>query len=275
MKLHVKAEDRGLKLLPFLRKHCAHLSSVKGLKRAIDTKHVVVNGRIETFSTHPLKVGDTVEIKLAEAPSKPITILYEDDALLICNKPAGAVSDNSLFPRCHLVHRLDKETSGALIFAKTAQVKEQMIELFRAFKIEKRYLAVVDGKVSKESGTIESNLAKKHSYVGQTIYGSAPTGQRAITLWKCLSRSADASLVECFPKTGRTHQLRVHLKELGHPILGDTQYSRIFHCPYKPTRILLHASHLSFPHPKTGAQLDVAAPLPDDFEVALVALKLK
>lgn len=254
----VSSQDSGMKLLAFLRKHYTDAPSVKALKRAIDTKGCVVNGRIDTISTRTLSAGDHIIIELDEKTKTP-SVLYEDDELLICNKPAGIVSEAKQFPG-KLVHRLDKETSGVLILAKTEDARQKMIELFSQKKVHKQYLAIVNGEVKKREGTIISLLAKKHSFQGQTIYGTGLQGQEAITRWKCLGVGKRASLLLCEPVTGRTHQLRVHLKEMGHPILGDTQYGDKSSA-YR--RHMLHAWKIAF------GDIEVIAQIPEDFLEAL------
>lgn len=272
-RFEVTARESGMKLLAFLREKWPSAPSVKALKRAIDGKRCKINGRIETFSTHTLSKGDRVEIELIEAQASELTILYEDDALVVCNKPAGMVSESKNFP-AKLVHRLDKETSGVLILAKTELMRQKMVELFRKHRVKKEYLALVDGLVLKKEGKIASRLAKKHSYEGQTIYASAPQGEEAITYWKCLGMGKKESLLLCEPVTGRTHQLRVHMKEMGHPILGDAQYAKKFSSLLSVHRQMLHAYRISFPHPVTGQKIEAAAPLPNDFLEALEAVSM-
>ena len=119
-------------------------------------------------------------------------------------------------------------------------------------------------------GKVENYLGKKQAYAGQTIWGavSPSRGLYACTEWERLKKGDISSLVACHPTTGRTHQIRVHMAEMGHPILGDYQYGKRFLCPYRPPRILLHAEEFSFYHPSTGKSLCLTAPLPDDFKIA-------
>jgi RluA family pseudouridine synthase len=281
----VSRKEAGTRLLQFLREKCPEAPSVKILKRAIDGKLCIVNNRIETFSSYILGENDTVVLNAAVFEKKAvkiakISILYEDGELLIINKPPGLVSNHSLIDfkgNLELVHRLDKETSGALILARTHGMKEKMITLFKERSVRKLYLAIVDGVVDKEEGKIDNFLGKKHAYQGQTIYGPVDEkkGQRAMTYWKCLQRGKTASVICCEPFTGRTHQLRVHLSGIGHPILGDIQYGKKFMCPFKPHRNLLHAYSVVFKHPSTGKELKVIAPIPADFKQALQTLKLE
>ena len=275
-----------MRLLQFLREKCPEASSVKSLKRAIDGKLCTVNNRVETFSSYALEEGDSVILLEAvkdAVKNVKVTVLFEDKDLVIINKPAGLVSDIRSIRPCltitgplELVHRLDKETTGVLILAKTKEAKEAMIALFKERTIRKVYLAIVDGVVAKDEGLIDKHLGKKHAYQGQTVYGvvDEKKGLRAITYWKCLKRAKVASVVCCEPYTGRTHQLRVHLSAMGHPILGDSQYGKKFLCGLKPRRNLLHAYSVTFKHPMTGKEIKVKAPIPADFKLALEELKL-
>lgn len=283
----VTRKQAGMRLLQFLREMCPQAPSVKALKRAIDSKYCRVNGVLRIFSSYALEENDCVALNPSAFDKVAVitwSILYEDDALLMINKPPGVVStipalrenapcDIASF---QLVHRLDKETSGVLMLSKTAQAHKHCLELFKKRKIEKTYLALVDGKVSKEEGTIDNYLGKKGSYEGQSLYGSVPSGkgQRAVTQWRCLARGKGVSLLCCQPLTGRTHQLRVHLAGMGYPILGDCQYAKRFNCPYTPSRNLLHSYSLCFPHPETGKRIQATAPIPLDFKEAMVCLQV-
>lgn len=286
----VSSAEEGKRLLSFLKEKCLEAPSVKALKRAIDTKCCTVNRRIELRSSLLLEEGDTValsEVAFQEENKKTVALLplYEDEELFVCNKPSGVVSDNAalrpLIPKWSkswaIVHRLDKETTGALVIAKTTAMKEKMLEAFKEREIHKVYLAIVDGVVEKEQGKIDNALDKISIQHGQPVYGAVDPkkGKRAVTHWKCLKKGKNASLIWCEPITGRTHQLRVHLSGIGHPILGDVLYGKRFRCPYHPKRNLLHAYQIHFPHPSTGKKLKIIAPIPSDFQEALTELSLK
>ena len=267
----VSEREKGQRLLAFLREKCPDAPSVKALKRSIEGKLCRINGKVETFSTHILKTGDTVEIEIkASVRFKPL-LLWEDDTIAAYDKPAGVVCEPKAFPG-NLIHRLDKETSGVVLVAKNKKIFEQMVELFRKKKVQKEYLAIVDGLVRDKKKTITSKLAPRHHYQGQTLYGSSSTGQEAVTEWDLIGVGTKSSLLRCRPITGRTHQLRVHLKEAGHPIVGDYQYARTFQCPFHAQRHLLHASKISFPHPITHQNIEIMAELPTDFLEALESL---
>lgn len=273
MQFKVTKKEQGMTLLAFLRESCPNAPSVKALKRAVEGKRCRVNGRVETFSTYKLSPGDTVVLELEPETKQTLELLWEDECLMAFNKPAGIVSEPKNF-KGYLVHRLDKETSGVILVAKSKSILEKMVELFRLKQVQKTYLAIVDGVVSKKQGTIISRLGPRHRFQGQTLYGSGATGQLAKTRWSKIKQGPKATLLECNPITGRTHQLRVHLQEAGHPIVGDYQYARQFKCGYHARRHLLHALEISFPHPLTGEQITLKAPLPKDFLEALKALML-
>ena len=241
---------------------------MKAIKRAIDGKQCRVNGRVETFSTHPLRKGDKVEIVLAPK-TEPFScpILFEDADLVLFNKPPGRTSES--FKGFYLVHRLDKETSGVILLAKNEPMQKMLIALFAKRNVEKEYLAICDGVIKKQSWKMENELGKKTSFQGGGIWGkvSKGEGKKAITHFQTLNVSAKekASLVLAKPVTGRTHQIRIHLSQSGHPVLGDWLYGKTFQCPLAPSRHMLHAWHLNFIHPVTGKRLEVEAPPLKDF----------
>lgn len=279
----VPAHESGVNLLAFLKSRMPNLSS-KQLKKAVDQNQCLINGRTERFASVLVGAGD--QITLIEEDSKtaskahfePQRCLYEDEWLLIYDKPAQIASDDKLLteggPALTLVHRLDRDTTGVLIFAKTTEAFEKMKLLFKELKVTKTYLAIVDGSMQHPKGQVQNFLAIKHRYQGQAIWGEAKQGLPAMTKWKCEKQAKKASLLRCWPITGRTHQLRVHFSGMGHPILGDYQYGRQFVCSYRPARMLLHAETISFPHPYLDTLLEVHAAIPPDFQQALQHLEL-
>lgn len=264
----VGTKDASKTLLAFLRGHLFSYPSIKAIKRAIEAGHCRVNGKIETFSTHKVKEKDQIEmmnahISLPKENSCEKMILFEDEDLILLNKPAGIVSEE--FSSFLLVHRLDKHTSGVILFAKTLAMQKKLIVLFRERKIKKTYLAICDGQILKRNWVVDNFLEKKASYDGGSIYGKARKrkGKRAITHFQLLQSQPSASLVKAFPITGRTHQIRVHLE--GNPILGDLQYGRRFQCLLQPPRLMLHSSEISFSHPILGNIVHCIAPPLEDF----------
>lgn len=279
MKWQVQAPQ---KLIAFLQGQVQACSG-KQLKKALEANLCRVNGRVERFASSRLLRGDIVELAPLRLEKKsklaPLLSLYEDSFFKIIDKPAGWVCTDeqarlSLGPNHYLVHRLDKDTTGLLLIAKSTSYRDRLMELFEKREIQKHYLALVDGRVSQGQGTRESFFMKKRSFEGQTIWGSGPRGLTAITHWKKLAEGDQATLLQCEPWTGRTHQIRVHLAEMGHPILIDRQYAKTFRCPLFIQRPLLHARRLQFPHPFAEMQIDLLAPLPSDFKQSLKQLQI-
>lgn len=259
------------KLVSFLQAQLGNYSG-KAVRRLLEANLCRINGKVERFGSRLIQRGDAVEVastwKSLLAP-KPLSfdVLYEDDALKIINKPSGWVCSDAetqkAFGAGHfLVHRLDKDTTGLLILAKDRATKETLMALFEQREIEKRYLALVDGVPKEGAGMRKSLLAKKGAFQGQTIWGSAARGLTAITRWKKVAAGKKASLILCEPETGRTHQIRVHLAEMGHPLLVDRQYAQSFRCPLFIQRPLLHAWELRFSF--QGKTIEARAPLPLD-----------
>ncbi len=253
-KLKVPSSTR---LLSFIKKNFAF--STKDLRWSIEHGRCFVNGRVERFGSSHLQKGDEVVIWPTKRPflkKEQMRVLYEDDALLIYDKPPYiASSDLAKILGVHLVHRLDRDTTGVIIFAKKNPAPFE--ELFRKRKVEKTYHALVKGTLKKR-GTFSAKIGKIGRREGAVIWGISPNGIWSQTDWECEQLGINAALVRCHPLTGRTHQIRVHMKAMGHPILGDCEYgnrkgiSGLF-------RPLLHASGLSFD------TICVIAPFPTDF----------
>ena len=250
--------------------------SGKFIRRVLGANLCRVNGKVERFASTSLSQGEIVELSpvfqsVLTPKLKKIEILYENKDFRIVNKPSGFVcsKENSLLKSYELVHRLDKDTTGLLILAKSSKAKTKLIQLFKSFSISKSYLALVDGVVLKKEGTIQSLLIKKGFYHGQTIWGSSPyQGLNAKTYYKVLETGKKASFVLIKPETGRTHQIRVHMAEMGHPILVDPHYARTYRSLIVSPRPLLHAYGLQFKY--QDQEIDVRAPIPEDFKKASV-----
>lgn len=282
MEWMVTPHDTGKKLSIFLTHHLEGKYSSKFIKNALEKNCCTINGRTERFASTIVGTGDKIILNLECLPEKEIQreekerILYEDSSLYVYNKPPGINCDREGIlkflqkrnPSLQLIHRLDRDTTGVLLLAKSEEIFQLVVEQFKQKKVQKHYLAIVDGIMDKNRGEIHNNLGKLSDYAGQSIWGSVEKGLEAITEWNCMKRGNRASLLSCFPKTGRTHQLRVHLSEMGHPILGDFQYGKKFKCPFRPSRILLHSYEIKFFHPLSGHPLHMTAPVPDDFKIA-------
>ena len=198
-----------------------------------------------------------------------LDILYEDDALLFINKPPDIVVQRSHDPdepelldlaqshagKLFLMQRLDRGTSGVIFFSKLAEINANLTRQFETKRIRKRYLALCEGELA-ENQTIDTNFAR----IGPISFGVREEGKRALTSIHVLRATPRGSLVDVALQTGRTHQIRVHLAAIGHPIVGDWLYGM-----RNAPRPMLHAAELAMSHPQTNAPLRVSAPLPDDF----------
>lgn len=269
----VKYKDEGKRLFVVISEVLG--ISKKQAQAAIDSKMVLVNGKRIWIRKHELMENDVVEI-LIEDQKKPeakrISILWQDADYLIVNKPAYFVtnaSDQSIEAKLQnqeknksicAVHRLDKETSGCVIFAKSAEAKEIAIPMFRGRDIMKIYRAVTIGKFPATWKEIRTDIK----------------GYRSTTLVKLLDANKQASYLELRIETGRTHQIRRHLADKRHPVLGDKKYAGTGNeLSLEQPRQMLHAYRLIFPHPKTGEAIRATAPLPGDFKRCLAQLKLR
>jgi 23S rRNA pseudouridine1911/1915/1917 synthase len=263
-------------LISFLKSKVSKDVSQKALKRSIDAGLCFVNGRRERFSNTVLLPKDKVKLFEEENPVQELfsqeNILFEDEAILVFNKPWGFVCDKRAEDRMRalLAHRLDKETTGVLLFAKGEKALKNLTDQFRLHTIKKTYLAIVEGYFEKKEGNIENYLVPATKYAGQTLWKVGRGGLFAKTRFVCLKTGARASLLELYPETGRTHQLRVHMKALSHPIIGDRLYGdKVFK---EAPRLCLHAKRLEFDHPVTKKRMVFEAPLPVSFCKAIEAL---
>jgi 23S rRNA pseudouridine1911/1915/1917 synthase len=227
----------------------------------------------------------------------PLDILYEDADIIVVNKPPGLVVHpaagnpsgtlvNALLHHCKdfagiggelrpgIVHRLDKNTSGVLIAAKNEAAMNGLIEQFKERKVQKEYVALVWGHPEPPTGTIET-LVGRSVHNRKKMSAHPATGRKAITHYKVEERFRDASLVRVRIETGRTHQIRVHMSHLGHPIVGDRQYGRARQnqLPAPASRQMLHAERLEFTHPGTGEEMELVAAMPCDMGRLLAELR--
>jgi RluA family pseudouridine synthase len=253
-----------MKLVAFLQARLGSYSG-KAIRKLLEANLCRVDGRVERFGSRVLRGHEKVEVakgwkEVLEAKPVVIETLFENEAFKIINKPAGWVCQDEQVKKSFgaghfLVHRLDKDTTGLLILAKSKSSRDALMELFEKREIQKQYVALVDGVVKEESGVRKSFMAKK----GNLVWGSAPHGLTAITHWRRLAVGTQATLILCEPITGRTHQIRVHMAEMGHPILVDRTYATQFRSPLFAKRPLLHAYRLQFSF--AGERVDVKAPL--------------
>ena len=232
----------------------------------------------------------------------PLKVVFEDEHLLVVDKPAGLVVHpaagnldgtlvNALLHHCAgnlsgiggvarpgIVHRIDKDTSGLLVVAKTDVAHEGLAKQFAAHSIDRRYLALVSGVPKESHGTVDAPLARSATNRKKIAIVEGQRGKRAVTHWKRLEVRRDAALVECRLETGRTHQVRVHMASIGHPLLGDPVYggSRKTHGKLLTElgfhRQALHAAQLGFVHPVTRSRLSFSSPMPADMQELFNAL---
>lgn len=278
----VKDGESGLKLVEFIKLKLNSISS-RRIKQNIEANGCKINGRVERFASTLVGAGDQIIFLMSEQKKEAGSVLFEDENLFIFDKPSGIASDDPQLMQklqgmagapLFLLHRLDKETSGVLLLAKTPAMNKKMLDLFKQRKINKVYYALVDGVPIANQGVIENYLGKVRAYSGQSIWSAVEKskGLPAKTLWKKIKKGKDAALLECKPITGRTHQIRVHLSEMGHPILGDYQYGKKFRCTYQPRRCLLHCVQVFFEDPIKGLEINIKSNLPEDMEKAINAL---
>lgn len=271
-------------------------------------KKLVKEGQLAGADGHPVRdpatkvKGDeryTLDVPAptphhAVAQDIPLSIAYEDEHLLVVDKPAGLVVHpaagnldgtlvNALLHHCAgqlsgiggvarpgIVHRIDKDTSGLLVVAKTDVAHEGLARQFAAHSIDRRYLAVASGTILAGEGTVDAPLARSAQNRKKMAVVAEGRGKRAVTHWTKLANLKDASLVECRLETGRTHQVRVHLASIGHPLVGDPTYGRTKKTHRNLLKELgferqaLHAAVLGFTHPVSKDRLSFSSPLPSD-----------
>ena len=223
-----------------------------------------VNGKLELFANAKVFKGQKVTCDFrreSQVVDNKLDTIFEDDAILVISKKPGQVCDEKMGL---LVHRLDKETSGVLVIAKTETAQKDLEKQFRERSVEKVYYALVEGNFPKKLH-IETKMRKKCVYDGQTIWCSGRDGKEAITDFEKVLCNGGVSLVKCFPKTGRTHQIRVHLAEAGFPILGDDHYWREKPFVKSAPRVMLHAETIGFTHPTSGEKVSFTVKRPDEF----------
>ena len=239
-----------------------------------------------------LKTGDIIEIDIPDAvPTEivpeniPLDILYEDDDLLIVNKPKGMVVHpavghstgtlvNAIMYHCQgnlsgingeirpgIVHRIDKDTTGSLIICKNDEAHRNIAEQIKEHSVTRRYVGVVAGTFSEESGTVDGAIGR-HPNDRKRMTINEKNGKPAVTHYRVLQTLKGASFMEFELETGRTHQIRVHMASISHPLLGDTVYGNSKN-PYKLQGQALHARTIGFIHPTTGEYIEVSAPIPE------------
>ncbi len=306
--LEVSEAEAGARLDSYLAKNIRGWSRAR-LQRLIEAGDVLVNSKLAKAS-HRVSANDEIDVELAPAPESnftpeniPLEIVFEDDHIIVINKPAGLVVhpaaginsgtlanalayhfqqlSNARSIRPGIVHRLDKDTSGLLVAAKTEAAHESLGDQFRAREVFKSYVALVYGIVKQESGRIEQPIARDPR--NRTRMAIVPGGRGALSLYK-VRRSYDSfTLLDVELKTGRTHQIRVHLAWLKHPVVADELYgggrensirdAQLRARIRKLKRQFLHAERLGFRHPETGEPMTFVASLPAELTQFLELLE--
>jgi 23S rRNA pseudouridine1911/1915/1917 synthase len=287
----VPDEEAGRRLDQFLRAQLPDHSRAF-LQKLIEQGDVLVNGKASKAS-YKVRADDKVSVQIPPArpleawPEEiPLEILFEDDDLIVVNKPAGLVVHpaagnqehtlvNALLHHCRgrlagiggverpgIVHRLDKGTSGCIVVAKTDLAHQSLVAQFKSRGVQKIYRAICWGNFERPSGRIETVIGRSERN-RKKMSARVARGRLAMTDYRVLKQFAGFALVELHIHTGRTHQIRVHMAHIGHPVVGDATYGRA-----RPTisvaRPLLHAYKLGFTHPRTGQFVEFTAPVPDD-----------
>jgi 23S rRNA pseudouridine955/2504/2580 synthase len=242
------------------------------LRWSIEHNRCFVNKKIERFPSSILQKGDLISFCPEKKPyffKDEKRVLFEDDYIFVYDKPPFLPCESlEKFTPHWLAHRLDRDTSGVLLLAKDRTTLEALEQQFKVRSIQKEYLVLVEGYPGKE-GSIKGNMALLHKRQGAVMWGMAPQGLWSQTQWRCVRRGKQMSLLHCFPLTGRTHQIRVHLKHLGYPILGDYTYGSAA-LKQEVFRPLLHAYKVSVTHPYSGERLMFKADVSEDFKKNLL-----
>ncbi len=300
MVTQLKSDLSGVRLDSFIAQKTD--LSRSHVKKAIDDGNVTVNGKTQK-SSYIVKENDVVDVILSDPKpldvhpvNIPIDIIYQDDDLAVINKPQGltvhagsGTDDNTLVNallysldklsgingvlRPGIVHRIDKDTSGLLVVAKNDKAHISLSAQIAEKTCKRQYLALLHGAVKDDQGKIDTFLDRsKKDRTAYTV--TASQGRRALTFYRVIERFPAYTLCEFTLMTGRTHQIRVHSKYIGHPVVGDKTYGPK-KCPFDLNGQLLHAYKLTFTHPSSGEVMTFSCPLPDYFENVLEKLRKK
>jgi len=265
------------------------------IQRLIAEGVVQINGKARTKSGYSLSAGDQVILRLPDPvmtevrpEAIPLDILYEDDQLAVVNKARGMVVHpavgnltgtlvNALLAHCTdlsgingvirpgIVHRIDKDTSGVMLVAKTDKAHVSLAGQIRHHTASRTYMAVVHGDIAAGGGRIEGAIGR-HPQDRKKMAVVAQGGKQAVTHFEVVNRLGRYTLVSCRLETGRTHQIRVHMAYIGHPVVGDPKYCRSVEKNLPIRGQALHSAKISFQHPTTGMEMEFAAPLPSDMQ---------
>ena len=298
MKQHymVSEEQEDLRIDRYLSEACEELSR-SYIQKLLKNQDVLVNGG-PVKASYKVAAGDQIEVDVPEAVEPEIVaeemdldILYEDQDVILVNKPKGMVVHpaaghytgtlvNGLMAHCKdelsgingvmrpgIVHRIDMDTTGVIIACKNDLAHNSIAAQLKEHSITRRYQAIVHGALKDDEGVIDEPIGRSPKD-RKKMAVNYNNGKSAVTHYKVLTRFKDFTHIECRLETGRTHQIRVHMASIGHPLLGDAVYGPA-KCPYKLQGQTLHAGILGFVHPRTGEYMEFSAPLPEYFEELL------
>lgn len=279
----VTPRNKGWTLQLFLQERIPRLEP-ELLRKAIHSR-VFVSWATVADPDAEVEVGGDVRVEFPQEelgpPLPPIAVLFEDEFVLLVDKPSGVLVHPTSYRRqntltrflerergygLYMVHRLDRDTSGVFLIAKRKEAAQRLTKDFELRRVEKEYLAWVAGEPIESRGEIRTPLAKvefSREGMRRSVAKEGDEGEAAYTEYRLLRAEPGRSLVQLVPHTGRTHQLRVHMASIGHPILGDKVYGDVASAP----RLLLHAARLGFEHPGNGKRMSVQAPLPVDWPI--------
>jgi len=299
----IEPTQKGKRLDQFLAQQKELGLSRSQVQKLIEEEFITVN-KAPAKPSYLIKTDDRIKVTVPPPPSPklipenlPLDIIYEDEDLIVVNKPKGMVVHpaagnfsgtlvNALLYHCdHLatsggpirpgiVHRLDKDTSGLLVVAKTDLAYQDLVKQIKNRAVERTYLALVHGNIKNDQGIIEARIGRHPVHRKKMAVTEGIRTREAITHYKVLQRFKNYTLVEVKIKTGRTHQIRVHMSYLGHPVVGDKTYGKKKE-EFEVSGQLLHAQKLAFLHPRTGQILSFKAPLPKEMQQILTRLSQK
>lgn len=293
-------EDVGCRIDVFLAENMENLSR-SGVQKLIESGHIKLNGK-DTKSNYKLREKDVIDIEVPEAKETeilpeniPLDILYEDQDVIVVNKPQGMVVHpapghnsgtlvNALMYHCKdelsgingekrpgIVHRIDKDTSGVLMVAKNDAAHQSLAEQLAVHSITRKYNAIVFNGFQEDEGTVNQPIGR-NPQDRKKMAVTQKHSRHAVTHYKVLERMGNFTLIEAQLETGRTHQIRVHMTYIGHPLLGDEVYGPKKQ-PFHLKGQALHARVLGFLHPSTGEYMEFEAPLPEYFEKLIARLR--
>lgn len=293
-------EQGGERIDRFLSEEIADLSR-SYIQKLLKEGSISVNGNA-VKANYRVNEGDEIRVEIPEPEAPdilpediPLDILYEDDDILVVNKPKGMVVHpapghyshtlvNAVLFHCGsrlsgingvlrpgIVHRIDMDTTGSLLICKNDRAHQILADELKEHSITRRYHAIVHGNLKEDTGTVNAPIGR-HPVDRKKMSTKSPSGRHAVTHYRVLERFGDFTYIECELETGRTHQIRVHMSSIGHPILGDAVYGPA-RCPFRLQGQTLHAKILGIRHPSTGEYMEFDAPLPEYFSELLDRLR--